>query len=264
MTFEFEPVDDVNTVPEEYRGLYAKGSDGKFSVMDVARPLAAAYIGQTRALDENTGKLKNVNKESADRRVAIKNVAETFKKFGFEIPEDKPLHEVIEAYVTDLSDKVKNGQENKINVEKIQKDANTRIEQAVKSKDEEIQRKDRALSKYLIEQEATRAITESKGSVELLAPHIRSSVKVVAEGDDYVVRVVDESGDVRMNGKGGYMNVTDLVAEMKTKPAFARAFESETPKGSGFSPTARKTPPVQNNEKDMNPAQKIAAGLGKR
>jgi hypothetical protein len=51
-----------------------------------------------------------------------------------------------------------------------------------------------------------------------------------------VVRIVDDAGEVRSNGAGGYMNIGEFVSELKTKPAYAIAFASETASGTGHKP----------------------------
>jgi hypothetical protein len=264
MEWDFKEVEDVNLVPEAYRGLYAKNGDGKFVVMDAARPLADAYVGQTRALGAESNKVKALNKESTDRRLSLKAVTDTLKEFGVEIDDQKPIHETLKTHIGDLSEKIKGGAELKVNLAKVQAEAEKRVKDAQEASAKEMEKKDKALNRYLVDQNATVAIVEAKGSTELLMPHIRSQARVVQDGEDYVVRIVDEQGDIRTNGKGGFMSVADLISEMKTKPSYARAFESEAPRGGGASNTPIRKPVGTANKTDgMSSTDKISAGLSK-
>lgn len=257
--FGFGVVKDITEVPQEYHGLYEQGSDG-WSVTAIAKPLVDAYLGQSKALGDERTKVKSLNGENAARRMAVKALDDMFTEMGLE-GDDKVA--AIRAHVTDLQTKVKGGAELKVNLDKIKADMERTKNEALTEKDKVISKKDAALQKYLIKQNATSALTDEKGSVDLLLPHIERYCKVVEEGEEYVVRVVDAQGDFRSDGKGGWMGVKDLVHEMKSQTAYARAFESETPSGSGTRPgSTQQTRPKAVAE--MTATQKIQTGLDKR
>jgi len=262
MEFDFEnhmSVENLDGIPEEYRGLYTENPEGGFAVSDAAKPLAEAYSGQTKALNDARGHNKTLNSENADRRGAVKAFETLAQELGLD---GDDVAGVLKEHITELNSKVKNGSEIQVNIDKIKADHDRSLQEVVSGKDAELRTKDEALNRYLISQAATAAIAESKGSVELLVPHIKERVKVFQEGDDYVVRVVDTAGDARSDGKGGWMGVTDLVNEMKASPTFARAFESEVGSGSGTTPTGPQRQPVK-QESEMTSTDKISAGLSK-
>ena len=90
-------------------------------------------------------------------------------------------------------------------------------------------------------------------------PHIKSQTRVFKdENGEYTVRVVDGQGDARSDGRGGWMSVRDLVAEMKT--TFPMAFESTAPSGTGAKSNQTERRPGVKSQ-DMSSVQKIAAGL---
>lgn len=268
MEFDFvanAAVDSLDTVPEVYRGLYVQ-KDGKHVISDVSKGIVEAYTGTTKALKDSTGKNKGLSDENAKRRLALKAVEEYAKEIGLE---GDDIATVLKAHIADLTDKVKGGAELKINLDKIKDQHTKNLNEALGNKDKDIAGMQTSLSKYLVDREAAVAIAEAKGSPTLLLPHVRSKVKVVRDGEDddgtpkYVARVLDAQGDFRSNGKGGFMSVKELVAELKADPEFARTFESEVKGGNGLKPGGGRTTPLK-NEGDKNPTQKISAGLNNR
>ncbi len=260
MEFDFvanATVDSLDAVPENYRGLYAE-KDGKFAITDVAKGIVEAYTGVNTALKTAEGVKKTANNEAAERRVALKAWDELTEGLGVE---DKSAAG-LQAHIAELVAKAKNGEEVKINLDKINKDAERRIGEVTVAKDKEIAAKDSALVRFLVDQAATQALAEVNGSVALLLPHVKAQTKVIQDGDDYVVRVVDTAGDVRPNGKGGFMSVKDVVVEMKESVEFGRAFESDGRTGSG-APVQTQTRVVVQG-KDKTPMQKITDGLNTR
>jgi hypothetical protein len=65
---------------------------------------------------------------------------------------------------------------------------------------------------------------------------VKASVRVVEENGKYKPIVVDQKGDPRVNGKGEYLTISDLVGEMRQSEIFGRAFEGNGPGGSGTPP----------------------------
>lgn len=256
-------VDDINTVPEQFRGLYVE-KDGKFALADFAKGLADAYTGQTKALDKTRKDLKNANDESAARRVTKAAVLELAKGFGIEnIDEENPIAS-LEAHVKTLVEKGKGGGEIKVNMERIKAESERRIAEVTAARDKDVAAMRGTLEKYLVKQAATAALAKAGGNVDLLLDKIERVAKVVQDGDEYVVRIVDDSGEVRSDGAGGYLDVGGYVADMKTKPAYAVCFKSDASGGNGHRPTSQQQqfrPGQQQGAKSA--VDKIAAGLAK-
>lgn len=84
-----------------------------------------------------------------------------------------------------------------------------------------------------LEAEATRAIASARGVTELLLPHVKAMTRVVDQGGTLVVEVLDVNGNPRTKGSGEPFGLSDLVAEMRSSPIFARAFEADGTRGTG-------------------------------
>lgn len=95
------------------------------------------------------------------------------------------------------------------------------------------------LEKIMIDAEASRAIAEQKGSIQLLLPHVRASTRMrETDKGDYVVEVLNDKGEVRLSPAAGStapMTVEELVTAMKTQTTFAPAFAGSGASGSGAS-----------------------------
>lgn len=92
-----------------------------------------------------------------------------------------------------------------------------------------------AMEKHLIDSAAIAELAKVSDSPRLLLPHIRSRMKVVEHDGEYVARIVDESGSVRI-GKGSGstpMTLSELVEEMKQDKEYAPAFRGTGSSGGG-------------------------------
>ncbi len=271
--FDFEKYNTVeidsfeDTVPGKYRGLYERASDDNgnevYQISGDVRNIVNDYIGTSKALDKARADKKNASDESAGRRKTIQAFEDFASSLGLEVGDDGVVA-ALQSHVEDLVGQVKGGQEMRVNLDKIKQDYEKKQAEALAVKDREIKDRDAALERHLISDVATREIANAKGKVKVLMPHVKSQCKVVRdENGDYAVRVVDSQGDFRSNGAGGWMNVSDLVAEVKTDPDFAANFESDTQLGgTGKRPTDRKSNPLpRQTGEDRSANQKIAAGL---
>lgn len=265
MSFKFGDnlvVDSTDTVPSEYRTLYTEGtgdSEGKFVLREDVKPLATAYDGVYTQAESFRADKKKASDESAERRIALKQYEQALSDLGIEVGEDGVS--ALTSYVGDLQGKIKGGEEVKINVDKIKQDYEKRVGETKAQYDARIKAMSSSLERYMVDQSATAALAKHKGSVELLLPHVKSHTKVVQEGEDYVVRVVDSAGDVRSDGKGGWMTVEGLIEEMKTQSAYARAFESTAPGGTGSQPGSMSKSVSAKPGQAANATDKIANGL---
>jgi hypothetical protein len=117
-------------------------------------------------------------------------------------------------------------------------------EREIAAKDTEINDLTGQLESHLVDAVATAALTEHKGNVKLLLPHIRSKTKVMRENGKFVARVIGEDGNTLVSMKQGStdpMGVTELVGEMKNDPTFAPAFIGVDASGPGVSPHVKRT-----------------------
>lgn len=217
-----ESVDDLS---DDLKAHY-KEEDGKF-ILDVES--VGGY-----ALEDVGGLKTALGKERTEREKLEKKVVK-FK----DIDPDKALEALAEL------EEIK-----KIDPEKdADRIANTKFEAAkaqllkahegeIASRDERIGKLTGTVSSLMVDQVATAALAEAKGSVELLLPHVQRHTRVKEQDDgNFVVEVVDKDGNARIgNAKGEPMTIKDLVAEMKASEAFGRAFEASGQSGSGMQP----------------------------
>lgn len=247
--------DTLAKAPEGFRAAYAKGDDGKYRISDTHKPFVDAISGLGTALKAE----RNVSKDLKGK----KDVAAVIKEsLGFDTIEDAKakLDELTQAVATS----------SKVDPAKIKADIEKVFNAQLADKDKELGTMKGTLQRYMIEAGAVSALAAAKGNAKLLMPLIREQVELVADGDEYVVRVKDGAGDYRGNGKGGFMSVDELVAEMKASKDYAGAFESDNGGGTqqqqGRKPGDRQRQQLNNqqNRENMNSSDRIAAGLAAR
>jgi hypothetical protein len=247
-------VADINKVPEQFRGLYAQGESG-YALKDDYKGVVGAVDGLNKSLKASRREADEARKS----RIDPTQYAAVGQLLGLE-GDDAASADAIRTAVEKTISESKDG---KVNWDKMKQSLEQGYKKQIEGKDSELQTMNKTLQKYLVSNAAVSAIAANKGVPELLLPHITSQTKVVKEGDEYVVRVVDAAGDPRGNASGGFMTVEDLVKEMKSSAVFGRAFESESKSGTGMQPGAGKqhVPPRQG---ELSANEKIARGLASR
>jgi hypothetical protein len=211
-------VEKLEDVEEPLRPYYMKS---KVKEGDTEREVYEINADGLPAIRES---LARNNRENATNRKLLQKV----RDLGVEI-DDLP------TMLKDLEElrKVSGKDEEKINAIKQQLiEANKKELDKMTAKEKRLTA---ALERAMIDAEATAALAAEKGSVELLLPHVKSCVRLVATDDGFRVAVVDASGNERLTGTNGEpMTIKQLVAEMKSKEQFGRAFEGSGASGSGM------------------------------
>jgi len=204
-------VENLESVPESVRSMYqADGDKFRLQIDGYEDP-----AGLKSALQKERDAAKNASKE-----------AKAWASLG-KTPEE--IQQLLEAQRKSEEDKAaKNGEWDKLKAQMQEQFGTERskLELALKAKDSAIER-------HLIDAQAIAAISELKGVSALLLPHVKSAVKVVEEDGEYAVRVVDVAGNPRVNSKGDFLTIKDLVSEMRQSDVFGRAFEPTGTSGSG-------------------------------
>jgi hypothetical protein len=244
--------DTLAKAPEGYRGAYEKGDDGKYTISAAYKPFVDTVVGLG-------GALKNERLTSKGLKGQKDAVAVIKEQFGFDTVEEAKAKwdEMAQTIAT-------NG---KVDPAKIKADIQKGFDAQLGAKDKELDGMRGTLSKYLVDNAAISALAELKGNQKLLGPVVKGMVELVKDGDEYVVRVKDGQGDYRGDGKGGFLTVAGLVAEMKQDKDYAAAFESEAPAGSDRQigqPRPGTSRPTGVRREDMSPTEMIAAGLQQR
>lgn len=256
MEFEFlknPTVDVIDKVPEQFRGFYAEG-EGGYVLQDAFKSTAGAVDGLNKSLKAARRDADEAKRNRPDM-TGFTAIGQLLGLEGDEASSAESLRGAIEKVISESKD-------GKVNWDKMKRDLEQGFNTKLTAKDGELAAMGNTLQKYLVTTAAVQAIAAHKGVPDLLLPHVAARTKVIKDGDDYVVRVVDEAGDPRGNAAGGFMTVEDLVKELKSSPTFGRAFESESPSGSGAK-QGQQGKPVQ-GKRELTANEKIAAGLAKR
>jgi hypothetical protein len=217
-------VETIDLVPEDARGFY-KEADGKF-ILDVESV-------DGFALEDVSGLKNTLGKEMTLRKKLEKDVIK-FK----DIDPDKARDALARLEELGNIDPAKDA--DKIVAERLEAAKRQLLEkhgEELKTRDGRIGQLTKTVESLLIDQAATVALAEAKGSVELLLPHVQRHTRVREDGDRFVVEVVDKDGNARIgNSKGDPMTIADLVQEMRKSEAFGRAFDGDGQSGSGMPP----------------------------
>jgi hypothetical protein len=265
MVFEFpDKVDSIETVPEEYRAAYVDAGEGEgFTIQDSFKPFVSAIGSLNKTLSGTRSDKKKATDEAGAMRILHKNMGEFVSELGVEVTEEDLLG-ALKGYVSDLTTKVKNGEEMGINLEKIKAESKKLTDEKVGEANARTEKMERALHKHLIGDVAVRALTNAGAiSVDLLLPHLEKKCKVVQDGETFSVRVLDADGEARSDGKGGWLSLEDAAIEMKANEKYTPAFKSEAKGGTGANAgeTKRTIRPGGNQQAEKSSVEKITAGL---
>jgi hypothetical protein len=221
-------IDKLEDAPEALREHYVagtadNGADGKF--------ILGVEAVSGFALENVEGLKSALGKERTTRERLERDVVK-FK----DLDPDKAR-----AALTELEELKKldpNKEADKIANSKFEAAKAQLLEQhtkEVEAKDARIAKLTGAVDGLTRKQQATVALAEAKGSVELLLPHVLAHTRVKeTEAGDFVVEVVDAAGNARIaDAKGSPMDIKGLVAEMRQSETFARAFDGDGHSGSG-------------------------------
>jgi hypothetical protein len=224
-------VDKIEDVDEAARPLYVQREDGKFSLplegYEDPEKLKKAINVEREAVAKATARAKELDKKIKD-----------YEKLGKSAEE---IEELVKAQAAAEEERLNRAGE----WTKLKDQMNAKHQEELKVRDAKVDAKDqeivamrKALERNLIDAQATAAIAAHKGVPDLLLPFVQRHVKVVQDGDNYFVRVVDTKGDPRVDGKGDPLTIDALVAEMKGTDILGRAFEGSGQSGSGMRPNA--------------------------
>lgn len=228
-------VDSIDAVPEAVRDQY-KEVDGKYRL----------------DLDgyEDPSALKSALQKE---REAAKNAARQAKAWESLGKSPDEIQELLAAQEKANEERLNKAGE----WDKLKQQMNEQFTKEKQQLLDSLTAKGRAIEKHLIDAQATAAIAELKGVPALLLPHVKASVRVVEEDGEYSVRVVDASGNPRVNAQGDYLSIKDLVSEMRQSDIFGRAFEATGTTGGSSSqvkgPTGADKP---KKAADMSSAEK--------
>jgi hypothetical protein len=263
MEFDFSTattVDKLDGVPEDFRGLYKQGQDGKFALNSEDAGVKSAVAAITRlntALKASRAEAKAAKGKTID----LAPLAE----FG-----DAP-DTILAGFnnkITELNDALKKkpgAEEMQRQLDKIKHDLAGQHSKDLTGRDARITALTGQLHTLMVTNEAKSALTEAGViDADLALPFVQGMVKVDEKDGKFAVSVVDDAKDVRYSGAtGAPMTIKELVAEMKAKDKFAPLFKSESPNGGG-KPPGGTLPRGQNKDtSQLSAVDKISRGIAK-
>lgn len=202
------------------------------------KPDGDAFVLDVDGIEDNSGLKSALEKERTNARDAVKQAA-AWKALG-KTPEE--IQALVEAQAQAERDKLtKAGEWDKLAKQMTDAHALEITKQGETAKGYRAQ-----LERHLVDAAAVSALAAAKGNAELLLPHVKARTKVVEENGEFVLRVVDAKGDPRVNTKGEFLSMSDLVGEMRGSDVYAPAFLAPGASGggsqqSGQTNTGRKT-----------------------
>lgn len=263
MEFDFATntnVVNIESVPEDFRGLYSQGEDGTY-ILNTTDPLTKSAVNAVVRIN-NALKASRLEVRNASSKAVDLSPLSDFGATPTEIATkfQTMLEEASVAGDTDMSTKIS----------KIKDDLAKGSKAEIANRDKIIVQQDEQLFGLLGRLEGEKAFEKyhSVGS-DICMPHLLPSLKTVRQEDGKLaVRVVDDAGDPRYStAGGGFMTIDERVAEMKSIEKYGPLFKSEQRNGAGTPPGAgRIVSGTQHKESSdkKSPAQKISAGLESR
>lgn len=208
-------VDSLDTIPEPMRASYV-AHEGKFRL----------------DLDgyEDPANLKSALQKERDAAKAATKQAKAWADLG-KSPEE------ISAMLAKAAQEEEAALKGAGQWDKLKAQMLDQHKAEIGKRDEALTKSRARLERHLVDAQAVAAIAAHKGVAALLLPHVKAAVKVVEEGDELVVRVVDAAGNPRVNAKGEFLGIADLVGEMRQDVIFGRAFEPSGATGGGSKDT---------------------------
>lgn len=212
-------LDSAESIPEGLVDHYSQRDDGKF-VLNV-NTASGIELSDTSALKSALSKERAAAQDYAKRLKAFEGLDAQAARDALskvqEIADFNPEQKVEEAI---------KAREKQI-FARHQSELDT-----IKGESETLRNQ---LSDTLVTSAAAKAIAASKGSVDLLLPHVLRNTRMRQnEAGQFVVEVIDPDGNQRIgDAQGNPMTIPQLVDEMKASETFARAFEASGAAGTG-------------------------------
>lgn len=261
------PIENLSGVPSDLQQFFTKTNEG-FVVADAFKPVATRMNGLATNLTETRAARTKAGQDAGKERERARQLAAIFE--GVEgITEITP--EAISTYIADLTAKAAAGGKGSKaaaeEIERVRKEmaaAHTKDLEKLKAEKDGLAGQITTLVKGA---QISDALASHKivGSGEVLKSYLDQRVKVMtdeATGQPYAA-VVDDKGQVRYNGAGNPMKVTEYVASLKESDDFRPFFAAEKKAGTGTDPNgSRKVPAAQKQDgEERTPLSKISKGL---
>ncbi|MHC4734713.1 MAG: hypothetical protein ACYTDW_09690 [Planctomycetota bacterium] len=258
MEFDFgqnQKVESLDTVPEDFRGLYREVEGGGFQLGSNDAAIGAAIA----VIPRLNGALKAARAEAKankGQKVDLSPLAE----YGEDV---ETIATGISTKFEELQKQVKGGEQVKADREKITEALGKKHAAELQKHQARAAALQAQLYKIMVDNEALKEIGDQATNPKLLLPFIREQVKPGEEEGEFVVRVVNGDGPRFSPTTGTHMTVNELVKEMKASEEYGVLFKSETPSGTGKVPGSSSRV-VGGQPTTKSALDKIKAGLDAR
>lgn len=238
MPFDFSAnrtVEDLNTVPEDFRCYYKEASDGSGHALDDSNPVVKSAVKVIGGLWTTVANQRREIEGKVES--GVKSALEPLSEYGAD------ANAILEAVTAKLEDAKKSGvrgskaQEEAL--EKLRKDLGdvhvAKERQWEESKSGLIGQ----IRRLLIDNQIGEALGNKAVSPKIAKRIIGDLVDIEAdEGGNFRTIVRDPTtGEARKRvTDGGLLTVNELVGELATNDEYKPLFKSEAPKGSGSAP----------------------------
>lgn len=257
MEFDFSKnrsVEDIGTVPEDFRGLYHQpDEEGPYILQDdgPTKSAVAAIMRLNTSLKSSRTEAKNHKKKIVDLGPLSEygeTVADILEAFGTKLAEGKT------AQSKTVADQV----------EKIKQDLAKGHGVALEQKEKRSTALQKQLYALLGTGAAEAALDGKASSIAIALPFVEDQLMSVEDDTGFNVRVKDEAGDARYSSvTGTFMTPKELVAEMQGMTKWALLFKSELPEGGGQDPSGGDPVKTKGKTKELTSIEKIRLGLKK-
>lgn len=169
--------------------------------------------------------LAKANKEAKERRILLNQLSEN----------NLSVEEAIELKKK-FEETERTSAERKGDVEKLKEQLENKYSREIKERDEKLKKMQDSLYDHLVSSRAAEALANLdpvKGAGKILMPHVQKYAKVSEEDGKYVVRIVDEDGDVRFNENGDFMTIADFMADLRKDDVLSHLFVQTKNSGGG-------------------------------
>lgn len=252
-------VSKIEEVPEAIRSLY-KQDNGKI-VLDVDA-VEGWSLEDVNGLKTSLSTERELRRDFEKRAKESEGKLTVFSELGDPTKVKEDLSKFGELKKIDPKKEA-----DRLTAERVDlwtKEEGGKYQATIKDKDTKIDGLTKFLTKVLIESEAIKAITASKGKVKPLLPHVLANTRLREVDGEYKVEVVqikDGKEIPRIGGTDGSpMTINQFVEELKKDDDFAGNFEGRQASGGGLGGTP--PPPGMRTTGDrMSNIEMIKAGL---
>lgn len=214
-------IDSIEGLHESVVEHYSKGDDGKYR-LDVTE-VAGLALEDISGLRTGLEKERQKSRDLETKLVSFKDI------------DPKNVRD-LEAKVQEMNNWTPD--------DKVQSKIESSVAEVVKqheTKLNDMQKRETsllgALNKELVASKVVKAITENKGSVELLESIVSQNVRMRENADgSFSTEIVKADGTQRLNSKGDALGMSEYVKELRNDKAYARAFDGSDISGGGAQP----------------------------